>query len=225
MALQASQAMKNLIDLGKEHGYLTLEEISRSLSMSNMSSRSEVTELDEHARRPRHRGRRPQEGRGSPRSSRRSASPRSGARPPTSPTPSACTSPRWAACRSPDQARRKSPWPATSASARRSCAFLVLESPVTHARQDPQLWRLLIAQQEMTWPKELIRAARPQDDRRALRHAPQDEGRRRLHRQVRRSSWTACARSSKTPSLKPSPRIKMTRRASRSATSRSSPRS
>ena len=36
--------MKNLIDLGKEHGYLTLEEISRSLSMSNMSS-EEVDEL------------------------------------------------------------------------------------------------------------------------------------------------------------------------------------
>ena len=36
--------MKNLIDLGKEHGYLTLEEISRSLSMSNMNS-EEVDEL------------------------------------------------------------------------------------------------------------------------------------------------------------------------------------
>ena len=44
MALHASQAMKNLIDLGKEHGYLTLEEISRSLSMSNMKS-EEVDEL------------------------------------------------------------------------------------------------------------------------------------------------------------------------------------
>jgi RNA polymerase primary sigma factor len=44
MSIQASQAMKNLIDLGKEHGYLTLEEISRSLSMSNMSS-EEVDEL------------------------------------------------------------------------------------------------------------------------------------------------------------------------------------
>jgi RNA polymerase primary sigma factor len=44
MALQASQAMKNLIDLGKEHGYLTLEEISRSLSMSHMKS-EEVDEL------------------------------------------------------------------------------------------------------------------------------------------------------------------------------------
>ena len=44
MAIQASQAMKNLIDLGKEHGYLTLEEISRSLSMSNMNS-EEVDEL------------------------------------------------------------------------------------------------------------------------------------------------------------------------------------
>ncbi|MDE2039469.1 MAG: sigma-70 family RNA polymerase sigma factor [Elusimicrobia bacterium] len=36
--------MKNLIDLGKEHGYLTLEEISRSLSMSNMNS-EDVDEL------------------------------------------------------------------------------------------------------------------------------------------------------------------------------------
>src|SRR5579883_3105967 len=44
MAIQSSQAMKNLIDLGKEHGYLTLEEISRSLSMSNMNS-EEVDEL------------------------------------------------------------------------------------------------------------------------------------------------------------------------------------
>ncbi|MBI4678818.1 MAG: sigma-70 family RNA polymerase sigma factor [Elusimicrobia bacterium] len=38
MALSASQALKNLIDLGKEHGYLTLDQISRSLSMSNMKS-------------------------------------------------------------------------------------------------------------------------------------------------------------------------------------------
>jgi len=44
MALQASQAIKNLVELGKEHGYLTLEEISRSLSMANMSS-EEVDEL------------------------------------------------------------------------------------------------------------------------------------------------------------------------------------
>src|SRR4051812_43681133 len=44
MSIQATQAMKNLIDLGKEHGYLTLEEISRSLSMSNMNS-EEVDEL------------------------------------------------------------------------------------------------------------------------------------------------------------------------------------
>ncbi|MBI3551761.1 MAG: sigma-70 family RNA polymerase sigma factor [Elusimicrobia bacterium] len=44
MSIQASQAMKNLVDLGKEHGYLTLEEISRSLSMSNMNSQ-EVEEL------------------------------------------------------------------------------------------------------------------------------------------------------------------------------------
>ncbi|MBI5630086.1 MAG: sigma-70 family RNA polymerase sigma factor [Elusimicrobia bacterium] len=36
--------MKNLIELGKEHGYLTLEEISRSLSMANMSA-EEVDEL------------------------------------------------------------------------------------------------------------------------------------------------------------------------------------
>ena len=42
MALTSSQAMKNLIDLGKEHGYLTLEQISRSLSLSNMKS----TEVD-----------------------------------------------------------------------------------------------------------------------------------------------------------------------------------
>jgi RNA polymerase primary sigma factor len=39
MALSANQAMKNLIDLGKEHGYLTLDEISRSLSLSNMKSK------------------------------------------------------------------------------------------------------------------------------------------------------------------------------------------
>ncbi|HAM36973.1 MAG TPA: RNA polymerase sigma factor RpoD [Elusimicrobia bacterium] len=44
MALHASQAMKNLIELGKEHGYLTLEEISRTLSMSSMKS-EEVDEL------------------------------------------------------------------------------------------------------------------------------------------------------------------------------------
>jgi RNA polymerase primary sigma factor len=44
MALHASQAMRNLIELGKEHGYLTLEEISRTLSMSNVKS-EEVDEL------------------------------------------------------------------------------------------------------------------------------------------------------------------------------------
>ena len=44
MAIQTSQAMKNLIDLGKEHGYLTLEEISRTVSVSNMKS-EEVDEL------------------------------------------------------------------------------------------------------------------------------------------------------------------------------------
>jgi RNA polymerase primary sigma factor len=44
MSIQTAQAMKNLIDLGKEHGYLTLEEISRSLSMSNMNG-EEVDEL------------------------------------------------------------------------------------------------------------------------------------------------------------------------------------
>ena len=44
MAIEASQAMKNLIDLGKEHGYLTLEEISRSLSVSHMNS-EQVDEL------------------------------------------------------------------------------------------------------------------------------------------------------------------------------------
>ncbi|MBI5239800.1 MAG: hypothetical protein HY926_04950, partial [Elusimicrobia bacterium] len=36
--------MRNLIELGKEHGYLTLEEISRTLSMSNVRS-EEVDEL------------------------------------------------------------------------------------------------------------------------------------------------------------------------------------
>ncbi len=35
MAIQTSQAMKNLIDLGKEHGYLTLEEISRTVSQGH----------------------------------------------------------------------------------------------------------------------------------------------------------------------------------------------
>jgi RNA polymerase primary sigma factor len=44
MAIQTSQAMKNLIDLGKEHGYLTLEEISRTVSVSNMKT-EEVDEL------------------------------------------------------------------------------------------------------------------------------------------------------------------------------------
>ena len=44
MALHASQAMKNLIELGKEHGYLTLDEISRTLSISNVKS-EEVDEL------------------------------------------------------------------------------------------------------------------------------------------------------------------------------------
>ena len=44
MAIQTSQAMKNLIDLGKEHGYLTLEEISRTVSVANMKS-EEVDEL------------------------------------------------------------------------------------------------------------------------------------------------------------------------------------
>ena len=44
MALTATQAFKNLIEMGKEHGYLTLEEISRSLTMSNMKS-EEVDEL------------------------------------------------------------------------------------------------------------------------------------------------------------------------------------
>ncbi|MDE2313375.1 MAG: sigma-70 family RNA polymerase sigma factor [Elusimicrobia bacterium] len=44
MAIPASQAMRNLVDLGKEHGYLTLEQISRSLSMANMSS-EEVDDL------------------------------------------------------------------------------------------------------------------------------------------------------------------------------------
>ena len=44
MALHASQAMKNIIELGKEHGYLTLEEINRTLSMSYMKS-AEVDEL------------------------------------------------------------------------------------------------------------------------------------------------------------------------------------
>ena len=44
MALHASQAMKNLIELGKEHGYLTLDEISRTLSISSVKS-EEVDEL------------------------------------------------------------------------------------------------------------------------------------------------------------------------------------
>jgi RNA polymerase primary sigma factor len=44
MALHASQAMRNLIELGKEHGYLTLEEISRTLSASSVKS-EEVDEL------------------------------------------------------------------------------------------------------------------------------------------------------------------------------------
>ncbi len=44
MALHASQALRNLIELGKEHGYLTLDEISRTLSMSNVKS-EEVDEL------------------------------------------------------------------------------------------------------------------------------------------------------------------------------------
>ncbi len=44
MALHTSQAMRNLIELGKEHGYLTLEEISRTLSMSSVKS-EEVDEL------------------------------------------------------------------------------------------------------------------------------------------------------------------------------------
>ena len=44
MAIQTSQAMKNLIGLGKEHGYLTLEEISRTVSAANMKS-EEMDEL------------------------------------------------------------------------------------------------------------------------------------------------------------------------------------
>ncbi len=44
MAIATSQAMKNLIGLGKEHGYLTLEEISRTVSAANMKS-EEMDEL------------------------------------------------------------------------------------------------------------------------------------------------------------------------------------
>ncbi|MCX5795822.1 MAG: sigma-70 family RNA polymerase sigma factor [Elusimicrobia bacterium] len=44
MALHASQAIRNLVALGQEHGYLTLDEISRTLSMSNVSFK-EVDEL------------------------------------------------------------------------------------------------------------------------------------------------------------------------------------
>ncbi|MBI4062280.1 MAG: sigma-70 family RNA polymerase sigma factor [Elusimicrobia bacterium] len=44
MAIQTSQAMKNLIGLGKEHGYLTLEEISRTVSAANLKS-EEMDEL------------------------------------------------------------------------------------------------------------------------------------------------------------------------------------
>ncbi len=38
MAIPVRQALKDLIELGKEHGYLTLEEINRSLTSASMSS-------------------------------------------------------------------------------------------------------------------------------------------------------------------------------------------
>ncbi|MBI4386943.1 MAG: hypothetical protein HY551_06145, partial [Elusimicrobia bacterium] len=38
MASQSKQALRDLIELGKEHGYLTLEEINRSLTTASMSS-------------------------------------------------------------------------------------------------------------------------------------------------------------------------------------------
>ncbi len=44
MAIHASQAVKNLIEMGKNHGYLTLEEINRSLGPANISS-EEVDDL------------------------------------------------------------------------------------------------------------------------------------------------------------------------------------
>lgn len=44
MAIHASQAVKNLIEMGKNHGYLTLEEINRSLGPANIGS-EEVDDL------------------------------------------------------------------------------------------------------------------------------------------------------------------------------------
>ena len=38
MTMSSKQALGDLIELGKEHGYLTLEEINRSLTAANMSS-------------------------------------------------------------------------------------------------------------------------------------------------------------------------------------------
>ena len=44
MAIHASQAVKNLIEMGKNHGYLTLDEINRTLGPANISS-EEVDDL------------------------------------------------------------------------------------------------------------------------------------------------------------------------------------
>ncbi len=44
MATHASQAVKNLIEMGKNHGYLTLDEINRTLGPANISS-EEVDDL------------------------------------------------------------------------------------------------------------------------------------------------------------------------------------
>ena len=38
MSSTTKQALGDLIEMGKEHGYLTLEEINRSLTAANMSS-------------------------------------------------------------------------------------------------------------------------------------------------------------------------------------------
>ena len=35
---QARKALRDLVELGKEHGYITLEEINRSLTNASMSS-------------------------------------------------------------------------------------------------------------------------------------------------------------------------------------------
>ena len=38
MVSESKQALGDLIEMGKEHGYLTLEEINRSLTAAHMSS-------------------------------------------------------------------------------------------------------------------------------------------------------------------------------------------